>query len=602
MSSSASPEFDGVRLAVLTNRLQGVVRKMANTLFRTARSGVINSAKDFSCCILTSRHELLAAAESLPIHVFAGPDMVSRYMTEHHPHLKAGDAFLHNDPYAGNSHAGDHSLLAPVIDSDGVHRFTVYVKAHMADIGNSQPTTLMTSAADLYEEGALIFPCVKIQDGYEHVDDIVRMCMRRIRVPEMWWGDYLGMLGAARIGERELLSLGHELGWKALDEYEQGWFDYSEGRMMAAIRELPEARITMRNAHDPVPGAPDGVAVEVIVDVDPDNQRIMVDFSGSADCVPAGINLTEATARTAAMVGVFNSIDHSVPKNAGSFRRLDITLREGSAAGIPTHPFSCSTATTGLADRVANATQRAFAELLDGVGMAETGSFGPISCGVISGADPRRDGARFVNMIFFITGGAAGPDNDGWLTICHVGNGGMLMRDSVEVLEHLYPIRIWESRIAIDSEGAGRFRGSGTNLVEYGPVNCEMDVMWSADGTVRPAKGARGGSAGAPHRAMRRADDGTLHDLPGYGRVTIASGERVVSMSASGGGYGYPFERETARVIEDVGEGWVSRDRARSVYGVVLDQDGAVDQPATDDLREQFRERAHGESANGRRD
>ena len=41
------------------------------------------------------------------------------------------------------------------------------------------------------------------------------------------------------------------------------------------------------------------------------------------------LNLTEATAYGAAMVGVFNSIDHTVPKNAGAFRRLRVHLREG---------------------------------------------------------------------------------------------------------------------------------------------------------------------------------------------------------------------------------------------------------------------------------
>ena len=57
---------DGVRLALLNNRLQGVARKMANTLLRTGRSGVLNIARDFSCAIVTADCELLAAAESLP--------------------------------------------------------------------------------------------------------------------------------------------------------------------------------------------------------------------------------------------------------------------------------------------------------------------------------------------------------------------------------------------------------------------------------------------------------------------------------------------------------------------------------------------------------
>ncbi|HIE72573.1 MAG TPA: hydantoinase B/oxoprolinase family protein, partial [Planctomycetes bacterium] len=62
----------------------------------------------------------------------------------------------------------------------------------------------MPTAADVYEEGALIFPCVQIQRGYQDVDDIIRMCRARIRVPEDWYGDYLAMLAAGRIAERRL--------------------------------------------------------------------------------------------------------------------------------------------------------------------------------------------------------------------------------------------------------------------------------------------------------------------------------------------------------------------------------------------------------------
>ncbi|MBC7582849.1 MAG: hydantoinase B/oxoprolinase family protein, partial [Tardiphaga sp.] len=134
---------DGVRLAMLSNRFEGIARKMSNTLLRSSRSGVINMARDFSCCIVTRGHELLTAAESLPIHVLSGPDLMARAMQQFHPQLKAGDAFLHNSPYHGCSHPADHTILVPVIDRQGVHRYTVLAKAHQADCGNSQPTTYM---------------------------------------------------------------------------------------------------------------------------------------------------------------------------------------------------------------------------------------------------------------------------------------------------------------------------------------------------------------------------------------------------------------------------------------------------------------------------
>ncbi|PKP72193.1 MAG: hydantoinase, partial [Alphaproteobacteria bacterium HGW-Alphaproteobacteria-5] len=209
--------LNGAELAILNSRLEGIVRKMANTLLRTGRSGVLNRAKDFSCCIVTADCELLAAAESLPIHVLSGPDIMARTMIDYHPVLKRGDAFFHNSPYHGCSHPADLTILVPVIDGDGRHRFTVLAKAHQADIGNSEPTTYMATARDVYNEGALIFPAVQVQRDYRDIGDIIRMCEMRIRVPEQWRGDYLATIGAVRIGERELLALGEEIGWDRLD-------------------------------------------------------------------------------------------------------------------------------------------------------------------------------------------------------------------------------------------------------------------------------------------------------------------------------------------------------------------------------------------------
>jgi len=589
-AQSPGQPVDGVTLALLTKRFEGVVRKMTNTLFRTARSGVINSARDFSCCILTADDRLLASAESLPIHVMSGPDLISHYMREVHPTLAPGDAFLHNSPYDGNSHAADHCLLAPVVSDDGVHRFTVLVKAHLADCGNAQPTSYVPTAQDVYEEGALIFPCVRVQEAYEDCVDIVRMCMERIRVPEQWRGDYLGLLGAVRIGEREVLALGEELGWGLLNGYAESWFDYSEERMLAAIRRLPAGRVQASNSHDPFPGTDGGVPISVTVDVRPDEGRVEIDLRENPDCLPCGLNLTEATARTAAMIGLFNSIGPGVPANAGSYRCLDILLRENCVAGVPRHPVSCSLATTGVADRVANAVQRALADLGDGIGMAEAGLCIPASSAVISGRDPRQGDEAFVNMLILgQTGGPGGPAADGWLNLAHVGNAGLMLRDSTEVDEIRHPIRVWVDRIVENTEGAGLNRGAPSARVEYEPVGCSIEVIWSSDGSVNPAQGARGGLPGAGARQLKALRSGKLVELEPWGRVVLDPGERIVSLSCGGGGYGSPLDRHPDRVRKDVLEGWVSDSRAADVYGVLLTENGSVDIAATTSRRADLR-------------
>lgn len=68
---------------------------------------------------------------------------------------------------------------------------------------------------------------------------------------------------------------------------------------------------------------------------------------------------------------------------------------------------------------------------------------------------------------------------------------------------------------------------------------------------------------------------------------TIHPGERAANKNPGGGGYGNPFEREIARVVEDVRNGLVSLEGARLDYGVVIaDRDTlAVDEAATASLR-----------------
>src|SRR5215831_11158088 len=510
--------MDGLRLAVISHRFDAVVGSMMNTLFRSGRSGVLNSAHDFSCCIVSADHELVMGAESLPIHMMSGPDLISRAIKAAHPNLRRGDAFLHNSPYNGNSHAADHAMLVPVVDQEGRHRFSVLAKAHQADCGNSQPTTYMASASDVYEEGALLFDAFQAQNDYRDNEDLTRACRLRIRVPDQWWGDYLALLGAVRVGEKRMVELGEELGWDELDNFVGEWFDYSEGVMAEVISRLPSGEATMVSKHDPFPGVPDGVDVRAKVVIDSQGRRIRVDLRDNVACLPNGLNLTEATSRTAALVGVFNSIGATVPPNAGSFRRLEVLLGENCAVGIPVHPVSWSTATTNLADRAGNAVQGAIAELCEGAGLAEVGPVIPAAAGVVSGRDPRHGNTPFVNQIFMmVTGGAATPTSDAWLTTFHVGGAGMLRRDSVEVAERRHPLHVHVQRLLADTEGAGTYRGAPSAYVEYGPVGTTLFVAYGADGAVNPAQGARGGLPGGACRHVKRTRDGELEELPSLG-------------------------------------------------------------------------------------
>jgi N-methylhydantoinase B len=579
--------LDAVQLAVITERFRGIVKQMVNSVFRAGQAGVINTAHDLSCCLVTHDSQFLMMADSLPIHVMRGTDWQAASLKEFHSELHRGDAYFHNSPYHGNTHAGDWGVFVPIVDDQGIHRFTAIAKAHLSDIGNSIAAAQHPWAKDVYEEGALIFPAVKVQKDYVDIDDIIRMCMLRIRNPEQFYSDYLALLGGARIAERRVLEVGEELGWETLERYTREWFDYSERMMKAAIRKMPAGKATAFTAHDPFPGAPEGVPLQAIVEVKPEDRVIEVDLTRNPDCLPNGLNLSRSTATTHAQIPIFNSVPADIPTNAGSFRRLNILLRENCCVGIPRHPQSCSLATTNLGNRIGSAVARALADLGDGIGHGEVGAIETPELGILSGTDPRKGGAYFINQVLLNCAGGAGmPDVDGWLTVGDLGAMGMVHTDSIESDEIQYPIYIYERNIIADSEGPGRFRGAPGTYAEYGPIpGASMQVIYMTDGSVFPAPGARGGGyAGRAGQAKRTVAGEVVPEGP-TGPVHLSQGESIIAFGPGGGGYGSPWEREPERVRKDVLEGWITRERAEAVYGVVITEEDEIDATATEQVR-----------------
>ncbi len=583
-------EIDAVQLAVMANRLDAILREMTETVVLTARSAMIGMSRDFSCGINTSDDELLALAAGLPMHIF-GTSRQCKSMKELQPDFKEGDAFIDNDPYVGNSHAADHATLVPVF-YEGEHFFTVTVKSHQADSGNSIPTTYMANARDVYEEGSLMFPCVRVQENYENVDDIIRMCRRRIRVPEQWYGDFLSAIGAARVGERGLKAFVAKYGKRTVRRFFKEWMDYTSRRVEASIKRMPKKTITAYGKHDPVmPVLPDGVPVKVEIDVDPDAGTITVDLRDNIDNLPCGMNLTEATATSGAAQAVFCCLDPDIQHNAGSFCHVKVLLREGCIVGIPEFPFSCSTATTGISDVVINTVEAAFAELGDGFGLAMSGIHNSAGAGVVSGTDYRKDEAPYINQLFIMGGGGpATPTHDGMNYVLIPPGLGLLYRDSVEVDEQRMLILIETMRLIPDSAGAGRQRGGAATEVIYGARESTVTLVNICNGIENPARGVRGGHDTIPGSNVIFRANGDREVLGNFFMIELEAGDRIRGIDQGGSGYAPPTERDSRRVFEDVLERYVTIDAARDVYGVVItgnadDETLALDEAATAALR-----------------
>ncbi|MBT3930104.1 MAG: hydantoinase B/oxoprolinase family protein [Rhodospirillaceae bacterium] len=594
--SEPETTLDPILISVMANRLDGIVREMTNTLLRSARSAVISSARDFSCCLVTGNDELLAPAEGLPVHIF-GCHIQTANMREYHKgDIQRGDAYLDNDPYGGNTHPADHTFMVPDF-FEGEHLFTAVSKCHMADIGNSIPSSYFVRARDVYEEGALVFPGVRIQRDFKNNEDIMRMCRARIRVPDQWYGDYLAGLGSARIAERRLETFCEKYGKETVKAFMREWFDYSERRMIDNIRRLPKARLVNKGRSDPLEGIlPDGLELTVKIDIDPDEGNINVDLRDNPPSVDAGLNTSLGSATSAVVGAIFNALDKDLPRNEGAFRRLHFQYAEDSVVAAPTFPHSCSVSTTNVSERLVNITQSAFAQLGDGMGLSEGGAGLGAGMAVISGQDLRREPEPYVNRLMLSTnGGPASAVADGWVNYAIPVIAGLMYRDSVEVDELKHPIRVESLTLVTDSAGAGRRRGAPAQQIEYGPTHAPMMAVISCDGQHSQPRGVLGGLPGTSGETWLIEDETQPVRLPNVAQVTINMGQRVRGRDSAGGGYGDPLDRETERVIVDVLEGWETLEKAKDIYGVIFtgeidDESLEVDEAATAARRKELRE------------
>jgi N-methylhydantoinase B len=178
---------------------------------------------------------------------------------------------------------------------------------------------------------------------------------------------------------------------------------------------------------------------------------------------------------------------------------------------------------------------------------------------------------------------------------------------NVEHAEHAMPILYLYRKEIADSGGAGKYRGG--NGGEWAFVAHKTDNLThatSASGCAIPtAHGLSGGGPGAPnnYRFVRESDVQTLialgkmpNDLGELSGTWESIHPKQVGIAqtrddgyairwSAAAGFGDPLEREPERVAADVRNEDVTRDTADKVYGVVLDEQLAVDLPLTQSLR-----------------
>jgi len=594
-----SSRIEAYLMSLLASRLGSISVQMNNAIVKSARSSVLSLARDCSTAILDKNGDVLTFPAGFPVHV-GGSSIIGKHLLETRGDtLKPGDAYLNNSPYHGNTHAADYTILVPVF-YEGELMFITMCKGHLADCGNSIPTTYNAWARDVYEEGALIFPCVQVQENYQDNQDIINICKVRIRVPEVWYGDYTALIGAARIGERELADVIEKYGADLIKEFCDEYQEYGKRRMVEEIKKLPKGKVYYETTHDPIPEVlPNGVTVKVTVTVDPEEGRVVCDFSENEDSQPCGVNLSESTLTSAARTGILNRLGVSVkdfPCCEGALGRIEVIMREGSIVGKAKHPFSSSVCTTNVNDRAVAAVQCSLNGLTDYMGMAEPHYELGLSHAVISGKDTRHNGREFVTQIIGGTSGGPGLNGYDGHMFYELPTGGLHFENSIEMVERNYPILYIKQEIVQDRMGFGKWDGAPCIQTTIRTLDDPVTFVHTSDGHFNVPKGADGGHDGFPVEIyLAKVKVGNeieiSQELPTINRFTLKVGEAVDSYYSSSGGYGSPGERDPELIRHRVREGWISEDVAKEIYGVVIKKNTelySVDIEATDKLREKL--------------
>jgi N-methylhydantoinase B len=228
--------------------------------------------------------------------------------------------------------------------------------------------------------------------------------------------------------------------------------------------------------------------------------------------------------------------------------------------------------------------------------MAETNCNVSVSQGVYSGFDYRKNNEPYVNQ--FILGATGGPGvkgHDGWVNFCDAGNSGACKWNSVELLEQQYSVLIVREEVLQDVIGSGEFDAAPGVIFECAAREAPFTATFACDGWKNAPKGAEGGLAGHLNKAFRyKVSEGRENRVacPAYSQEVILPGEVLAGECSVGGGYGDPLNRDPGKVCLRAREGWISKDYARRIYGVVIDTSDeiyCVDEEATAKLRDEIR-------------
>jgi N-methylhydantoinase B len=539
-------DIDALTLTVIWNGIMSIAEELGITLRHTAFSEGVREGDDFSTAIFDRQGRMIAQGNFSPGHLGSMPYVV-QHVRDYFPEesLKPGDSVALNDSFMGSGHFPDVFQIMPVF-LDGSIIGYVANSAHQVDVGGAAPgSQKVHGVTEAYQEGLRILPVKLVKEG-AFDEDIMRIILGNVRMPDKVRGDLGAQHGANLTAVERLCQLHRDHGTELIERAHDVILDRTEAHMREALAKVADGTYSFEDYMDDY-GA-DTDPIKVAVDITFDSGSVTLDFSRSSDQVPAAINSYINYTRAYAVFGIKVFCDAHFPQNAGGMRPINVTAREGSFFN-PVFPAP-SGGRAILQIRIFDAINGAMAKAMPERAM---GAFSHWSNPNIGGTDDR-SGRPFVAYDVILAGYGGRHDCDGPEGMSPVMNCSNI---PIEVHETNNPIRVQRFEFIPDSGGDGKHRGGCGVRKDIELLNSHATLSLLGDRHKYQPYGLQGGEPGHvgetilnPHLNAEPLGSKEIRDLK--------KGD-VVSIRLSGaGGYGDPKERSSVAREADLLDGYIS--------------------------------------------
>lgn len=550
-------KFDPITLEILWRRLLSIVDEADASVARTAFSSLLRDAHDYTCMFTDSRgQELVQGTFCTPGQAGAMAlgvkKMINSMPLEDY---RPGDVFIVNDPWLLAGHLNDVCVLSPIFYKDKPVAFTACV-FHHSDIGGR----VASDNREVHEEG-LFIPPLKIYDAGVLNEPLLDMIRWNVRTPEEVTGDIRSQVAANHVCSQKIVEMLEDEGLDTLDDLADEIIDRTENSMRQAISGIPDGIYPYAGIIEGA-GRRDDISIKLTVSVN--GSDIKIDFDGTSAQVDWGGNVVYNFTYAYVFMAVKSAFDPDIPINEGAIRPVKMTAPQGCVVNCQFPAAVAARMQIGhfMTEMVFKALAGATPDNI----IAESGGT-PAQTNIFYGK--RHGGTPWLTMI--IRGGGLGASSrmDGHQCAIFPANGA---NTPVEIFESDTPLIVEERSLIADSGGPGKQRGGlGRKMVirvpddEFAPQPPTSIAVQAGRYRYAP-QGLFGAGAGARAQFVINDETGDPSGL-----TLCQSGDIIEFHSAGGGGYGNPLERDPEAVAADAFNGYVSAERAREDYGVVID-------------------------------